>query len=62
VKDNSDTTTSASCFFFHLVATLAQMEWELIVERTKAGLEARKLGRVGGRRRVMTERKISPAK
>lgn len=39
------------------------MERELIVERTKAGLEAaRKIGRVGGRRRVMTESKIKSAK
>ena len=48
IKDNIDTTTSAGRFFFHLMASLAQMERELIVERTKAGLEAaRKLGRVG---------------
>ena len=39
------------------------MEREHIVERTKAGLDAaRKLGRVGGRRRVMTESKIKSAK
>jgi DNA invertase Pin-like site-specific DNA recombinase len=63
LKDNIDTTTSAGRFFFHLMASLAQMERELIVERTKAGLDAaRKLGRVGGRRRVMTESKIKSAK
>jgi DNA invertase Pin-like site-specific DNA recombinase len=63
VKDNIDTTTSAGRFFFHLMASLAQMERELIVERTKAGLEAaKKLGRVGGRKRVMTESKIKSAK
>ncbi len=62
IKDNIDTTTSAGRFFFHLMASLAQMERELIVERTKAGLEAaRKLGRVGGRRRLMTDGKISSA-
>ncbi len=62
IKDNIDTTTSAGRFFFHLMASLAQMERELIVERTKAGLEAaRKLGRIGGRRRLMTDGKINSA-
>ena len=63
LKDGIDTTSSAGRFFFHLMASLAQMERELIVERTKAGLEAaRRLGRIGGRRRVMTESKIKSAK
>src|SRR5579883_1046862 len=63
VKDSIDTTSSTGRFFFHLMASLAQMERELIVERTKAGLDAaRKLGRVGGRRRVMTDGKIRSAK
>ncbi len=63
VKDNIDTTSSAGRFFFHVMASLAQMERELLVERTKAGLAgARKLGRVGGRRRIMTDSKIKSAK
>ena len=42
--------------FFHVISALAEMERELIVERTRAGLAvAREQGRVGGRRRVMTE-------
>ena len=37
------------------MSALAEMERELIVERTRAGLAAaREQGRVGGRRRVMT--------
>ena len=45
------------------MASLAQMERELLVERTKAGLEAaRKRGRLGGRKRVMTNSKIESAK
>lgn len=37
------------------MSALAEMERELIVERTRAGLSAaREQGRVGGRRRVMT--------
>ncbi|HBX7642978.1 TPA: recombinase family protein [Klebsiella pneumoniae] len=48
--------TSASGFFFHVMSSLVEMERELIVERTRAGLAAaREQGRVGGRRRVMTE-------
>ena len=50
LTDGIDTTTPHGRFFFHLMASLAQMERELIVERTKAGLEAaRKRGRVVGR-------------
>jgi DNA invertase Pin-like site-specific DNA recombinase len=38
------------------MSALAEMERELIVERTRAGLAAaREQGRIGGRRRVMTE-------
>lgn len=63
LNDNIDTSTSGGRFFFNIMASLAQMERELLVERTKAGLEAaRKLGRVGGRRRVMTDSKIKSAK
>lgn len=37
------------------MSALAEMERELIVERTRAGLAAAKeRGRIGGRRRVMT--------
>ncbi|HIA54189.1 MAG TPA: recombinase family protein [Candidatus Melainabacteria bacterium] len=58
-----DTTNSAGRFFFHIMASLAQMERELISERTKAGLEAgKRLGRLGGRRRLMTDGKIRSAK
>jgi DNA invertase Pin-like site-specific DNA recombinase len=45
------------------MASLAQMERELTVERTRAGLEvARRLGRKGGRKRQMTDSKIESAK
>ena len=37
------------------MSALAEMERELIVERTRAGLAAaREQGRIGGRRRIMT--------
>jgi len=63
VTDQIDTSTPAGRFFFHVMASLAQMERELIVERTRAGLEAaRRLGRVGGRKRRMTESKVEAAR
>ena len=40
ITDGIDTKTPAGCFFFHVMASLAQMERELIMERTRAGLEA----------------------
>ena len=45
------------------MASLAQMERELILERTRAGLEAaRRQGRVGGRKRQLTESKVDAAR
>ncbi len=62
LTDGIDTSTPAGRFFFHVMASLAQMERELIVERTRAGLAAAKrLGRRGGRKRIMTESKIEAA-
>lgn len=58
-----DTGTPSGRFFFHVMASLAEMERELTVERTRAGLEvARQLGRKGGRKRQMTDSKIESAK
>ncbi|HBR2884691.1 TPA: recombinase family protein [Klebsiella pneumoniae] len=55
LTDSIDTSTPAGRFFFHVMSALAEMERELIVERTRAGLAvARERGRIGGRRRVMT--------
>lgn len=63
LTDAIDTKTSSGRFFFHVMASLAEMERELTVERTRAGLEvARKLGRKGGRKRRMTDSKIESAK
>ena len=45
------------------MASLAQMERELTVERTRVGVEAaRKSGRPPGCKRLMTDRKIAAAK
>ncbi|CAG0901290.1 unnamed protein product [Cyprideis torosa] len=63
LSDSIDTQTPAGRFFFHVMASLAQMERELIAERTKAGLAAaRARGRHPGRKRVMTDQKLKTAK
>lgn len=63
LTDGIDTTTTAGRFFFNVMASLAQMERELTLERTKAGLvAARQLGRIGGRKRIMTDSKIKSAR
>lgn len=55
LTDSIDTSTPMGRFFFHVMGALAEMERELIIERTRAGLAAaREKGRVGGRKRVMT--------
>ena len=63
LTDSIDTGTPSGRFFFHVMASLAEMERELTVERTRMGLEvARRMGRKGGRKRRMTDSKIESAK
>ena len=63
LTDAIDTGTPSGRFFFHVMASLAEMERELTAERTRAGLEvARQLGRKGGRKRKMTDSKIASAR
>src|ERR1700722_2765497 len=63
LTDGIDTTTPSGRFFFHVMASLAQMERELLAERTRAGLAAaRRRGRVGGRKRRMTPGKVESAR
>lgn len=63
LTDSIDTSTPSGRFFFHVMASLAEMERELTIERTRAGLEvARQLGRRGGRKPKMTESKVESAK
>ena len=63
LTDSIDTGTPSGRFFFHVMASLAEMERELTAERTRAGLAvARQLGRKGGRKRQMTDSKIESAK
>lgn len=53
--DAIDTSIASGRFFFHVMASLAVMERELTIKRTRAG-------RKGGRKRQMTESKIKSAK
>ena len=63
LTDSIDTSTPAGRFFFHVMASLAEMERELTVERTRPGLEiARLKGRIGGRKRMMTDSKVEAAR
>ncbi|HGT8062833.1 TPA: recombinase family protein [Escherichia coli] len=56
LTDSIDTSTPMGRFFFHVMGALAEMERELIVERTRAGLAAaRAEGRIGGRRPKYSE-------
>lgn len=50
-------------FFFHVMSALVEMERELIVKRTPAGLAAtRTEGRIDDHRRIMTHEVIERAK
>ncbi|MDX2243072.1 MAG: recombinase family protein [Leptolyngbyaceae cyanobacterium bins.302] len=63
LTDSIDTSTPSGRFFFHVMASLAEMERELMVERTRAGLQvAHQLGHKSGRKRKMTDSKIESAR
>jgi DNA invertase Pin-like site-specific DNA recombinase len=60
LQDQIDTTTSIGKFFFHLMGAIAELERDIVRERTQAGLAAaRARGRHGGRRNVLTPRQIA---
>lgn len=53
LTEGIDTSTSTGKFMFHIMASLAEFQREIIREGTKAGLEsARARGRKGGRKRI----------
>jgi DNA invertase Pin-like site-specific DNA recombinase len=50
ISDQIDTSTAMGRFFFRTMASIAELERDIISDRTKAGLEAaRARGRFGGR-------------
>jgi DNA invertase Pin-like site-specific DNA recombinase len=62
LRESLDTTTPGGKLIFHVFASIAEFERDIIRERTMAGLEAaRARGRKGGRKPVMDEKKIALA-
>lgn len=62
VAEQLDTTTSGGRLIFHIFAAIAEFERDLIRERTQAGLKAaRARGRLGGRPRALTPKKLAQA-
>jgi DNA invertase Pin-like site-specific DNA recombinase len=56
LQENIDTTTSGGKLIFHIFASLAEFERDVIRERTHAGLSAaRARGRMGGRPRGVSD-------
>lgn len=56
LTESIDTNTAAGRMMMHLVGSFAEFERSLLKERTRVGLdEARKAGRVGGRRPKLTK-------
>ena len=63
LTDGIDTSGSAGKLVFHIMAAMAEMERDLTRERTNAALAlARAQGRVGGRKPVMTPKKLDAAR
>jgi DNA invertase Pin-like site-specific DNA recombinase len=62
LQENIDTTTSGGKLIFHIFASLAEFERDIIRERTHAGLSsARARGRKGGRPKGIDEKKRKAA-
>jgi DNA invertase Pin-like site-specific DNA recombinase len=59
LTEKIETSSAAGKLIFHVFASLAEFERNLIRERTRAGLEAaRARGRIGGRTRKLDEKQI----
>ena len=60
LHENIDTTTSTGKLIFHIFASLAEFEKDVIKERTNAGLKAaRARGRVGGRPKKLSDKQMN---
>ncbi|SFR99920.1 recombinase family protein [Sphingomonas jatrophae] len=63
ITDGIDTAGTAGKLVFHILAAMAEMERDLNRERTTAALiVARREGRVGGRKTVMTPKRLEAAR
>ena len=63
LKEKIDTSTAMGKFFFRMTASIAELERDIIRERTLAGLAAaRARGRKGGRKKSITEGQMLEAK
>ncbi len=63
LTEGLDTTTAAGRLTLHIFAALAEFERALVLERTRAGLEAaRARGRLGGRPTMMSPEKLAAAR
>lgn len=63
LTDGIDTAGTAGKLVFHILAAMAEMERDLNRERTTAALiVARREGRVGGRKTVMTPKRLAAAR
>src|ERR687890_252727 len=60
LTESIDTTTSGGRLVFHIFASLAEFEREIIRERTQAGLQAaRARGKTGGRPKALTDKQVA---
>jgi DNA invertase Pin-like site-specific DNA recombinase len=63
LRESLDTTTPAGKLTFHIFAALAEMEAEILRERTRAGLDsARRRGKRLGRPRVLSPDQVEMAR
>lgn len=63
LQENIDTTSSVGKLVFHIFASLAEFERDIIRERMLAGLaSARARGRLGGRPKALDQKKITQAR
>src|SRR5699024_3672647 len=63
LQENIETSSSGGRLVFHIFASLAEFERDLIRERTNAGLAAaRARGRTGGRPPLLTKDKLATAR
>lgn len=63
LQEDIDTSSPSGKLVFHIFGALSEFERDLLRERTKAGLDAaRRRGRVGGRKTVVTPNKLATAR